>query len=148
MSGLLHAHSGLRWIVLILLIWSIVTAFQAWKCKTTCSDKDFKIHKFTFISLHIQLLVGLVLYVMNMGGKVNFSLMKEAFNRFFTVEHSSLMIIAILVASVGYIKSKKITETPAKFKMIFITYLIALILILVAIPWPFGPWAAYGGGWG
>lgn len=143
-----HAHSGLRWIVLLLLIWSIVNAFSGWQKRKAYTDKDLKVHKFAFISLHVQLLLGLILYAINWGVKVDFSQMKNTVIRFYTVEHLSLMLLAIVIASVGYIKSKKVVETPARFRLIFFTYGIALLLILAAIPWPFGHWETYGGDWG
>jgi len=143
-----HTHSGLRWVVLGLLIWSIINAFLGWINKKPYNDADLKIHRFTFISLHIQLLIGFVAYFLNWGQKVNFSAMKNPILRFFTVEHSLMMIIAIIIASIGFIRSKKILETPARFRLVFLTYLIALVIILVSIPWPFGFWEKYGGGWG
>ncbi len=149
MSGLIHAHSGIRWIVLALLIAAIVNAFSGWKGRKAYQDKDLKLHKFAMIAMHVQILVGIIVYAMDWGTKVGFSLMKgNPVIRFFTVEHSSMMLIAVILMTVGFSKSKKILETPNRFRMVFISYLIALIIIFVSIPWPFGFWAKYGGGWG
>lgn len=145
LNGLIHLHSGFRWIVLLLLIAAIVTAFNGWRSKKAYSGSDLKIHKFTFISLHIQLLLGLIVYGMNWGKKVNFSAMSDKVTRFYTVEHFSMMLFAIIIASVGYIVSKKKTDDTARYKLVFFSYLVALLLILAAIPWPFGPWLVYGG---
>jgi hypothetical protein len=132
-----HAHSGFRWIVLFLLIFSIINAFKGWKGKKNYTVKDKKLHLFTMISVHIQVLIGFVSFYLNWGGKVNFSTMGESSTiRFFTVEHSSMMLMALILITIGFSKSKKIIETPLKFKKIFITYLIGLIIILGAIPWP------------
>jgi hypothetical protein len=148
LNGLKHAHSGLRWVVLALLIWAIANAFSGWKKNREYTDKDLKVHKFAFISLHVQLLLGLGLYALNWGVKVDFSQMKVPVIRFYSVEHIFLMLLAIIIVSVGYIRSKKMTETPARFRTVCIAYGIGLLLILAAIPWPFGHWASYGGGWG
>lgn len=146
LSGIKHAHSGLRWIVLILLLLAIVNAFNGWRSKNTYTDKDKKIHLFAMIFIHIQVLIGFISYYLNLGGKVNFGAMKgNAVIRFFTVEHMTMMILAVIVITIGFSRSKKIQETPLRFRLIFITYLIGLVLILAGIPWPFRE--ALGAGW-
>ena len=60
-TGLSHAHSGFRWIILVLLIATVVRAFLNRK------NSDFgvqaKLGLFTMIAMHIQLLVGFGLYM-------------------------------------------------------------------------------------
>lgn len=145
LEGIRHAHSGLRWIVLILLLIAIINAFSGWQGKKPYTAQNKKLHLFAMVFVHIQLLIGLVAYMLNWGGKVNFSNMSNAMTRFFTVEHSFIMLVAMIVITIGFSKSKKITETPRRFKTIFITYLIGLVLILAGIPWPFR--AHLGAGW-
>ncbi|MBI1226182.1 MAG: cytochrome B [Bacteroidetes bacterium] len=142
MTGLLHAHSGLRWIVLILLIAATFMALLKWRSNAPYTEGGRKLNLFTMISMHIQLLIGLVLYFMS--GRVDFSQMKDAMFRFFTVEHSLMMIIAIALVTIGHSKSKKTMDEVKKHKTIFIFYGIALLLVLVAIPWPF---RGFGNGW-
>lgn len=144
LSGLKHAHSGLRWVVLALLIWAIVNAYQGWKKGKAYTKKDLKVHKFAFIGLDVQLLIGFALFALNWGGKVNFANMADKTIRFFTVEHSFLMIIAIAIVHIGFAKSKKIRENSTRFKTVFVSYFIALIIILAMIPWPFAPWNPHG----
>lgn len=144
LNGLKHAHSGLRWLLLALILIALINAFSGWRNKKTYSDKDKKIHLFTMIFVHIQVLIGLVLYALNWGGKVDFSQMKETIIRFYTVEHSFTMLLAMVAFTIGYSRSKKIKETPKRFKTIFIAYLIGLVLILAGIPWPF---RIPGAGW-
>jgi membrane protein DedA with SNARE-associated domain len=92
------------------------------------------------ISCDIQLLLGLALYFMNgwyqmlaSGGEV----MKNPAQRFFAMEHFALMLIAIILVHVGYSSSKKDVPDVSKFKRLFWYTLIALVIILVSIPWPF-----------
>lgn len=146
LSGIRHAHSGLRWIVLILLLLAIANAFSGWRNKKAYTDKDKKIHLFAMIFVHIQVLIGFVSYYLNLGGKVSFGAMKgNPVIRFFTVEHMTMMILAIIIITIGFSRSKKAKETPLRFRLIFITYLIGLLLILAGIPWPFRE--ALGAGW-
>lgn len=146
MEAIKHAHSGLRWVVLILLIMALVNAYKGKTSKLPYTEKDKKIHLFAMVFLHIQALLGFISYFMNLGGKVDFGNMSgNPVVRFFTVEHSFMMILALVIITIGFSRSKKIVETPKRFNLIFMTYLIGLVLILAGIPWPFR--AALGGGW-
>ena len=128
-------HSGLRWIVLLLLIYSIVNSIIR---RNTYEKKDRLLYMFTMVSMHIQLLLGLVLYFF-ISGKVQFieGWMKVKLYRFYSMEHLIGMILAITLVTLGHIASKKQTESSAKHKRILIWYSIGLILILAFIPWPF-----------
>lgn len=143
LNGLAHAHSGLRWIVLILLLVTIFNAFSKKKAGIY-SEGDRKLALFAMISVHTQLLIGLILYFIS--PKVVFSgeSMGNDFYRFYLIEHALMMIIAVVLVTIGHSKSKKAADGAAKFKAIARFYLIALILILAAIPWPFRD---LGGSW-
>ncbi len=142
-NGLLAAHSGLRWVVLILLLAAIFNAFSK-KSSGSWTPKDKKIALFTLIFTHIQLVIGLVLYFQS--PKVSFAsgVMSDSIARFYTVEHISLMLVAIALITVGYSKSKRGETDAQKFGAIAKFYLIRLILILASIPWPF---RIEGAGW-
>lgn len=142
LNGLIHAHSGLRWVVLALLVAATFMSLLKWRSNAPYTEGGRKLNLFTMIFMHIQLLLGLALYFMS--GRVDFSQMKDAMFRFFSVEHSVMMLLAIALVTIGYSKSKKATEEAKKYKTVFIYYGIALLLVLVAIPWPFRGW---GNGW-
>jgi len=144
LGGLVHTHSGFRWIVLILLVYATLNAFLKWRGKKNFTESDRKVNLFTTIFSHVQMLLGIGLFFMS--SKVNFSsgFMKDAILRFFTVEHTLLMLIAILLITLGYSKSKKVVTDSKKLKTTFWYFFIALVLILVSIPWP---WRALGAEW-
>ena len=71
--------------------------------------------------------------------------MKNPVTRFYSVEHISMMLLAIAIVTIGYVRAKKHEALPAKGKTTFWYYLIALIIMLASIPWPFR--AELGGGW-
>ena len=133
---LVHAHSGWRWVVLVLVVAAIAQAFSKWQSNTALNDGNRKLAMFAMISLHIQFLIGLILYIMDAMNqtKVQFNenTMSDAMIRFFTVEHSLIMIIAIGIITVGHSKAKK----SQSFKPIFWFYLIGLVVMLSRIPWP------------
>lgn len=130
-TGLLHLQNILRWVVLIALIFSIFKLF---------TQKDaLKSSKILLVSAHISLLVGLYHYIVGpLGIKMIQSAgmaatMKNAASRFWAVEHIFTMILAIVLITIGHLKYKK-TLKPSPTRIL---YLIALVLILLAIPWPF-----------
>lgn len=140
---MLHAHSGIRWIVLILLVVAIFNALSN-KNKNLYEKKDRLINLFTMVFFHIQILLGFGLYFTS--GKVNFQegWMKIAAFRFFGLEHVLIMAIAMALITIGHSKSKK-ADTPAlKNKAIITFYSITLLLVLAGIPWPF---RNLGAGW-
>lgn len=69
--------------------------------------------------------------------------MKNPSLRFFGVEHWLLMLIAIVLIHIGYIRSTRIDYVKAQ-KTIFLYYLIALLVVILGIPWPF---RGLGNGW-
>lgn len=141
---LVHAHSGLRWIVLGLLIFAILNAFLGGR-RETYEKRDKMINLFAMISLHLQLLIGLIIYFPS--GKTNFegAWMKVDMFRFYGMEHLLGMLIAIVLVTIGRKKAEKTVDAIAKHKKIVVWYTIALVLILASIPWPFR--ASLGGSW-
>ena len=143
MTGLTAAHSGLRWIVLILILAAI---FNAIACKSSgkYEKKDKMLNLFAMVFLHIQLLLGIVLYFMS--PKVTFveGWMKNAMTRFYGMEHVLIMLIAITLITIGRKKAEKASLAANKHAAIIKFYAIGLILILAGIPWPF---RNLGGSW-
>ncbi len=124
------AHSGWRYIVLILLIVAVLQALAGWFGKKGYTEGNRKLNVFALISAHIQLLFGLVLYFLSPMTKGPTS---EALYRYWKMEHIAIMIVAIVLITVGNAKSKKITDSAAKHKTIAIFFGIALILIIGSI---------------
>ena len=124
------AHSGWRYIVLILLVVAVVNALSGWFGKKTYTEGNRKLNVFTLISAHIQFLIGLVLYFFSPLTKLP---MSEPIGRYFKAEHVSIMLIAIILITIGNAKSKRLTDAVAKHKTIAIFFGLALILIIVAI---------------
>ena len=143
-NGLLHAHSGLRWIALILLVVAIVNSFISIG-KDSYLKKDKMINLFAMVMLHTQLLIGFVLYFLS--PKVSFSegWMKNPLFRFYGMEHLLVMLIAIVLVTIGRKKAEKASIASHKHSAVMVWYTIGLELILVSIPWPFRQ--ALGGAW-
>ena len=130
--GLVHLHSALRWVILILLLVSIFQAFSK-------NGSLQKTSLFLLIAAHITLLLGIFQYfagdfgfkiIDRVGGFGN--VMKDGFARFWVVEHLAAMLIAIVLITMARGRVKKQNFGAASWM-----YVVALILILAAVPWPF-----------
>jgi hypothetical protein len=140
MNFLVVLHSYLRWILLVLLLASIVKSLAGLNGKKALTAGDKKLWLFTMISAHTTLLIGLILLLFGRFGVTNLpagiSVMKDSFYRFYLVEHPLLMIIAIVFITIGRGQAKKSIPDAVKYKKAFWFFVVALILILAAIPWP------------
>ena len=140
MQTLLILHNLLRWLVLLFAFWTLISAISGMAGKKEYTANDGRANFFFMLSMDIQLLIGLILYfsngwferLKNLGDN-----MKDSMLRFFTMEHALLMIIAWILVHAGRISVKKAATSPAKFKKTLIYFGIALLLILISIPWPF-----------
>lgn len=143
-TGLLHAHSGLRWIVLVLIVWALFKSISGWMGQKEYEKSDRLAALLALIFTHIQLLIGLVLYFISPKVSFESGVMESSVLRFFTVEHSVMMIVAIILITFGFSSAKRLSESLNKHKRIAITYGIGLLIMLASIPWPF---RGFGTGW-
>ncbi|RZK50738.1 MAG: cytochrome B [Pedobacter sp.] len=124
------AHSGWRYVVLILLIIAVVNALSGWLGKKTYTEGNRKLNLFTLISTHIQFLFGIVLYMLSPLTKLPAS---EAIGRYWKMEHISIMILAVILITIGNSKSKKGATGEAKHKSVAIFFGLALLFIILSI---------------
>ena len=136
-NGLLHAHSGLRYLVLIAILIALINSLMKWLKKSEFADGDRKINLYALIFTHIQFLIGVVLYFVSPKVILGSEMMKNAELRFYGMEHGVMMLFAAILITIAYVKSKKEAPSTLKFKRGFIYYLLSLIIIFIAIPWPF-----------
>jgi hypothetical protein len=124
------AHSGWRYVVILLLLAAFITALSGFTGKKAFTEGNRKLAVFALVSSHIQLLMGLLLYFMNDWYKLDSSV---ASNRYWKMEHIAMMAIAVILITVGNAKSKKAVDGVAKHKSIFMFFGFALLIITVAI---------------
>ena len=149
-----HAHSGWRWLVLLLVAAAIANALLKWQNlkhqnpeAQGWAKSDKLISLFALISAHVQLLLGLMLYFLspqvqlalnNFGGA-----MKEPQLRYFSLEHPLVMILGLVAITLGYAKAKRQADPILALKNVWLWYGIGLVLILSRVPWP----GQFGTGW-
>ncbi|MBE2221072.1 MAG: hypothetical protein IAF02_06000 [Anaerolineae bacterium] len=138
-SFVLATHNIFRWLVLIFGLLAIIKAFIGWSGKKEWKGLDDKLGLGFTISLDVQVLLGLILYVISPLTRAGFSDMGAAMAnsdiRFFLVEHVMMMIVALVLAHIGRSRAKKADTDVSKHKNAAIFYTIAMLLILAAIPW-------------
>ncbi len=136
----LTSHSYLRWVVLLLGVLAISRGIKGAISGTIFTDSDRKIGLFFMISLHTQLLIGSVLYFflspITLAAFADFgAAMKNPAIRYFAVEHITVNILAVILATLANSKNKKLKSDAAKHKNAWLLYGIALLLVLSRIPW-------------
>jgi bacteriorhodopsin len=141
MNYTLIIHSILRWAVLIFGVWAVVSALSGVFTKRDYKSSDNKVSLFFMISCDIQLLLGLVLYFTGMWfdnlKDHTKEVMKDPTERYFAIEHALMMIIAWMLVHVGRSMVKRGNNDAQKHKRTLIYFGIALIIILLMIPWPY-----------
>jgi heme A synthase len=141
MEILQFIHSYWAYLVLVVLILATLNALFKFFGNKEFEARDFRISLFALITMHIQLLIGIILYftkdyfsvIDEVGGMGE--VMKNADLRNLIVEHPTTVIIAVALVTIGYSKHKKKLVSKPKFKLLSIFYTLALILVLAKIPW-------------
>ena len=135
----LFLHSWNRWLILIAGIVVIAAAIKGISSKSAYTPFQRKWSLVFLASLHLQLLIGLVMYFflspVTLLALSDFgAAMKDSVLRFWAVEHAFVNIIAIGLAQTGSILVKRHDSASGKHKRTLIWTGIALLLILAMIP--------------
>ncbi|WP_207512891.1 hypothetical protein [Longitalea luteola] len=142
---LIYLHSYVRWFVLVSLFLAVWKACSGYFFKRKFTKGDNAVRHWTATIAHIQLMAGMTLYFqsplikyfLKNGNKT----MEDAGYLFFGIIHSTLMLVAIVIVTVGSALTKRKQTDEQKFKTMLLWYSLALVIIFIAIPWPFSPFA-------
>lgn len=138
-TAFLHTHNTMRWIVLVMAAVALYKSWTGWKGNKPFESTDNKIGTFFIASLHLQFLLGLILFFISPAIELALSDMGAAMAdkalRFKLIEHPLTMIIGLVIAQIGRIKSKKASTDELKHKHAAVFFTVALVLILSRIPW-------------
>ena len=144
-SYLLTAHSIFRWLVLLSLFFTIFRSFQGWRSGRDFTKIDDAARHWTATIAHIQLVLGILLYSQSPIIKYFWTNIKVAKHNldstFFGLIHIILMLIVIILITIGSALAKRKSIDNEKFKTMLNWFIIALIILFIAIPWPFSPLA-------
>ncbi|MCC7400334.1 MAG: hypothetical protein IT214_02520 [Chitinophagaceae bacterium] len=147
---ILHLHSGLRWLVLLLLLIVVYRSFFAGSRPFGSTDRKFSL--FTLIVCDFMILIGIYQWIAGNWGLESIqangmkNVMHDPILRFYAIEHPIGMLIAIIMVHIGWIYAKKDLPGAVKHKRVLLFYGLALLIIIVSLPWPFRQ-AGAGRGW-
>jgi hypothetical protein len=143
-TTLLVVHSLLRWAVLFAAVVALFRAFGGWSSRRAWTPSDDKAGKYFILFFDIQVLIGLLLYVgfspmtqaafADFGGAMGNSVM-----RFWAVEHIFGMLVAVAFAHIGRVRARRMKDAAARHRTTAIFFGLALLVMLLTIPWPFMP---------
>nr|WP_309756830.1 hypothetical protein [Flavobacterium sp.] len=132
-------HSGWAYLALLILVIAVVNSLLGMSSKKEFTLKDRKIALFALVAIHIQFLVGIILYFVSPNGLQMINAVGmgglTTESRLLALEHPLINIIAITLITIGWSKHKKLLTSESKFKTFSIFYGLGLVLILSRIPW-------------
>lgn len=149
---LLQAHNLVRWIILLLLVLLI---FRSIAASRPFTNGDRTMGTILTIFADIMLIVGFYQWYAGDWGLKRIQemgmgeAMKNATVRFFAVEHLTLMLLGIIFIHIAGSYARKPMPDPRKHRKRLLFYTLALLVIVIAIPWPFRdpeiarPWIRY-----
>jgi uncharacterized membrane protein SirB2 len=144
-SNILALHSLLRWLVLVSLVFALFRAFRGWSSAASFTRADEMARITAASTAQIQLFIGVWLYYISPLTTLFLHHYKTTVHerpvRFFGMEHSTMMLTAIVFITFGAEIAKRKATDKQKFKSIAIWFSLALLTILINIPWPFSPMA-------
>jgi uncharacterized membrane protein YozB (DUF420 family) len=136
-----NLHSILRWVILLLALLILVRAANGLSFKRGYTQSDSKINMWFTSAIDTQVLLGIILYFtssLTTTALQDFSsAMKNPLQMFFGVEHVFAMVLAMIAAHIGRAMIKKGADAPAKHRRTILWVAITIVIILIAIPWPF-----------
>lgn len=138
---MLHVHSVGRWLILLLLLIAIFNHMVAGRRPYIRTDARTGL--ILTIVADLMLIIGFYLWFSGAWGYKQIQargfgeIMKDHTARFYVVEHMAGMLIAIILIHVGKAQGKRQMADRSKHTRTLVFYLLALLLILISIPWPF-----------
>jgi len=142
---LLLLHSAVRWLVLTSLLTALYRAVTGYAGNKPFSTLDDSIRHWTATIAHIQLILGITIYFQSPVVKYAVAESQSALvtdHSFFKYIHISLMLLSVVLITIGSAIAKRKDTDREKFQTMLIWFGLALIIIFMAIPWPFSPLAA------
>ncbi len=142
---LLICHSFLRWLVLLSLLYSIFRAYKGYTSQLLFTKTDNDVRNWTATIAHVQLIFGILIYVQSPIVKYfwkNFSEgIQNSETSFFGIFHIFLMLTGIVMVTIGSALAKRKKADNDKFKTMLWWFSVAVLIIFIAIPWPFSPFS-------
>jgi hypothetical protein len=136
----LFLHNTTRWLVFGAMLWAVIQVWHGIVRRREWNAWDNRAGLAFATLFSIQFVWGLLLYFEPFGiaqaaARDMGAAMRVRELRFFGLEHPLQMVIALALVHLGRARSRKAGETRLKFRWAAITFTLAAVLIVIAIPW-------------
>jgi hypothetical protein len=122
---LVQFHSFWRWVVLIAAVVALVVVVGGWLGSLSLPLSARRAGLLYIVALDVQLLTGIILWV----GRGWY-----ATPGYFRFEHTSTMLLAVIVAHVGQAMAKRASDPRGAARTLAIAIAVSLVLVIVGIP--------------
>ncbi|MFQ3631666.1 hypothetical protein [Roseiflexus sp.] len=152
----LTLHNLMRWVTLAAALWALYRAFRGWIGARPWSRADQRAGRWFALALSVQLLIGGAFYCLSdslayLVWTSPDTVMREPSLRFFVVEHSLQMFVALAMAHIGSALARKGRSDTQRHQRAALFFSISLLIAYGAIPWPWSPYerplVRFGWGW-
>lgn len=140
-NAVLLLHSWIRWLVILAGLVLVVRSVMGLGGQRRWGAVEERASLFFVIGLDVQLLLGLLLYAV-LSPFVRLAMsdvagaMRDGDLRFWLVEHLTGMLIAIVLAHIGRVRIRRAPDDGSKLRLSGLFMGLALIVLLLSIPWP------------
>ena len=143
-AAALTLHSLLRWVVLVIGLLAFARAMTGWTGGRPWTGADNRTGIWFTAALDLQLLAGLVLYLVlspltQMALENVAATMRNPSLRFWAVEHPFGMLVALVLAHVARVRIRKAATDASRHQVAAILFGIVMVVLLLSSPWPSTP---------
>ena len=140
----LLVHSWLRWVVIGLALWVLARSVGGMQARRPWTSADDRATRMFSRALDVQILIGLLLYFVlspiTTAALGDFAAaMRNSPMRFWAVEHAFGIIVGMALTHIGRARIRKAADPVRKHRLALIFFGLAVVAILVSIPWPGTP---------
>lgn len=127
------------------LLYAIYRASIGYFKNVLFTKADDSVRHWTATVAHIQLMLGIIVFTNSPVAKGYWvsgrALLQDFDTTFFGLIHSIMMLTSVVILTIGSALAKRTTADRDKFRIMFLWFSVALLIIFIAIPWPFSPFS-------
>lgn len=139
--SILVLHNLMRWVTLIAAIWALYRAYRGWFGARPWTPGDQRAGRWFALALSLQLLIGGVFYclpesIAQLAWTNLDAVMREPSLRFFVIEHSVQMFVALVLAHMGSALARRGSNDADRHRRAALFFSVSLLVTFAAVPWP------------
>ncbi len=128
----LFAHSIVRWVVLGCAAWAVLSARSGMRSGRAWTRRARVPGIVLAAAADVQLLLGLSLWLFLSPHAIT----QGVRSHYWTYAHPLLGIAVVILVHVGSVRVRRMLDDGARWRTAARFYLAALVLAVVAVPWP------------